>query len=473
MAGKGFDRFSVLSELRYKEDELRRGHGPAGGYAFDDWGRSVRDQMSSAARFMEGQMSRVERVTDALYRSGEETRRIIVHRLAGLEVSVILDILIESCKDVALYYGGSVVVGGVAGGVAGFFAGGVGAVPGAGIGAGLGAKAGVWILGLLGLASLVEYLGESLPDAFRCYEDGFRACWGPPPGSGMRSRDHAFVGEDNAVSFAAGQFAQGHVILVMAVLMALSEYLTRGRGDKARLLQEVRESPRLGPKVADWLAANEKQLAGHPGLHLRHRAGGAGDGGAGGASPPPPPPPGRKGGREEPSGPRPMKRVDVPCFKANRLSETGIAEFDRQLAGQQAGLNDLTVKEFLEARKAFQDGLTKRDAAAAQRVRDAYEQDLIQKLGQQYRREGASPAAAEKQAIAAATEKLKTMAALHNPDFSGGGSDPPTDMGDSRINSKIGPQWRSRVGTLDQAAHAVPEADRGSVKMNAKLQRCP
>jgi hypothetical protein len=50
---------------------------------------------------------------------------------------------------------------------------------------------------------------------------------------------------------------------------ALLAYLSRGKGDpaaKAGLLQEIRESKRRGPKVADWVAANEEALARHPGL---------------------------------------------------------------------------------------------------------------------------------------------------------------------------------------------------------------
>ncbi|WKB52328.1 DUF6861 domain-containing protein [Eleftheria terrae] len=419
-------------------------------------------------------MSRVDRVTEALYRSGEETRRIVVNRLAGLEVSMILDILIEACKDIALYYGGSVVVGGVAGGVAGFFAGGVGAVPGAGIGAGLGAKAGVWILGLLGLASLVEYLADSLPDAFRCYEDGFRACWGPPPGTGMRSRDYAFVGEDNAVSFAAGQFAQGHVILVMAVLMALSEYLTRGRGDKAQLLREIRESPRLGPRVADWLVANEKQLAGHPGLNYRSANGSAAGGGGKGAIPPPPPPPPR-GPKEPdgtPSGPRRMPEKKVPCFESNDLPESMIPEFDRQLGGQERGLNDMTVAEYLEGRRAFEEGESVRDPQIARSARNAYRRALQDDLTDKFRAEGMSPKAAKAKAIEVAKEQMSTLAALHNPDMKAGGRDWITDMGDSDVNSRIGAQWASRIEDLDRAAENVPKGDRAKTLMHAKLHRC-
>jgi hypothetical protein len=42
--------------------------------------------------------------------------------------------------------------------------------------------------------------------------------------------------------------------------MAIMAYVTKGKGDKAALLTEMRNSPRLGPKMADWVQANEAQF---------------------------------------------------------------------------------------------------------------------------------------------------------------------------------------------------------------------
>lgn len=80
--------------------------------------------------------------------------------------------------------------------------------------------------------------------------------------------------------------------------------------------------------------------------------------------------------------------------------------------------------------------------------------------------------AAQQQAAAMAAEVMSTLAALHNPDLYAGGKDVVTEMGDKRVNSSIGSQWRSRVGVLDEAANSIPEAERGVTKMNAKLKRC-
>ena len=48
-----------------------------------------------------------------------------------------------------------------------------------------------------------------------------------------------------------------------------------------------------------------------------------------------------------------MKEKKVPCFKADNLPATKTPEFERQLAGQQAGLNEMTVQEYLDGRTAF------------------------------------------------------------------------------------------------------------------------
>jgi hypothetical protein len=198
--------------------------------------------------------------------SGVEAGDMLVARLSGLDLHTVVRILLDACKDVAVCWGGSVLVGGTLGGAFGAFAVGVGAIPGAALGAGLGAQIGAWVLGMLGLKALIEDLGTAVPDALRHYEAGLRMAWGP-----VR---HWECAESLHMDRASHELAQGHVLLMMAMLSALAAYLTRGRGDpaaRARILQEIRESRRLGPKVADWVAANEKALARHPGLKPKER----------------------------------------------------------------------------------------------------------------------------------------------------------------------------------------------------------
>ena len=182
-----------------------------------------------------------------------------------VDLSAVWDILISLCKDIALYYGGSVLTGAAIGGAIGAFAGGVGAAPGAAIGAGAGAKAGLWVLALLGLKSLAGDLLDKIPKMLRHYEQGIETAWGAGTGAGT-PRWHErgqCVADDrsNGCFFAASELAQGHVILIAGLIMGLTAYLARGRGERSALLKEVAESPRLGPRVATWLEQNAEKLA--------------------------------------------------------------------------------------------------------------------------------------------------------------------------------------------------------------------
>jgi hypothetical protein len=170
----------------------------------------------------EARTGRVQRVRGALFFSGVEAGSILAERLAGINLSAVLRILLDACKDVAVYWGGSVLAGGALGGAIGAFGGGVGALPGAAIGAGLGSQVGAWVLGILGLKALLEDLGTALPEALRHYERGIRLAWGPV--RHWESADSVFMDQDQA----SREIARGHVVLMMAVLSALSAYLTRG-----------------------------------------------------------------------------------------------------------------------------------------------------------------------------------------------------------------------------------------------------
>ncbi|WP_417894572.1 polymorphic toxin type 15 domain-containing protein [Bacillus safensis] len=62
-------------------------------------------------------------------------------------------------------------------------------------------------------------------------------------------------------------------------------------------------------------------------------------------------------------------------------------------------------------------------------------------------REGLTLSKAKKQA----KEWLDTQAALHNPDqIAGGNAEGIVGLGDKRINSSIGSQWRYRIDIVDE-----------------------
>ena len=172
-----------------------------------------------------------------------------------------------------------------------------------------------------------------------------------------------------------------------------------------------------------------------------------------------------------------MKEEKVPCFKSEGLPAAKAAEMERQLAGQQAGLNDMTVQDYLDGRKAFADrklatGSGRGSGKPAADARVEYEADLTRSLEKQYVMAGKSQAEAERLAAAQASSTMDTLAALHAPDMIAGGANRIADMGDRGVNSSIGSQWKGRVTELDKAASAVPAGERASTKMSVKLERC-
>jgi hypothetical protein len=266
---------------------LDRDVGTDKGWYGGRWAHDSHGRQADASRPWDlyDAMSRVQRVQEALRRSVGSAQALIRYRLSGLDLSSIWHILISACQDVAVYYGGSVIGGAVVGGVGGALFGGVGALPGAAAGAAVGSQVGLWVLALLGLKSLVEGLTDAMSQALHHYARGFREAWGPLPREERRNAlGIGLSGGD--VRRAADDMANGHVLMIIAILSALTAYLTRGRSDKALMLQEIRDSKRLGPKVAQWIEQNEDKLLSHPALQSRRHGTAAGGEGS---------PPARKG----------------------------------------------------------------------------------------------------------------------------------------------------------------------------------
>jgi hypothetical protein len=165
-----------------------------------------------------------------------------------------------------------------------------------------------------------------------------------------------------------------------------------------------------------------------------------------------------------------MKEKEVKCFKKNDKGDP--KEYDRQLSDQERGLNDMSVKEYLEGRARYQEIGRQGTGAAQQKARDKYSAELVDKFVETLRENGVRGAAAQQQAAAMAADRMKSLSALHNPDLIAGGKDAVTSMGDKGVNSSIGSQWKDRVAELDEAAKEIPEHERGDTKMNAKLKRC-
>lgn len=148
-------------------------------------------------------------------------------------------------------------------------------------------------------------------------------------------------------------------------------------------------------------------------------------------------------------------------------------EFDRQIVGQESGLNSMSVADFLKNRDAVLERLAAgrpiRPSEAGAAQQDARNLALSEKI-KDLRNQGISGDEAEVQALA----WMNSQAALHNPDIISGGF--PTilsGVGDSRINSSIGSQWRTRINAFDaQVRHVaanLSQAERENTLIHVKL----
>jgi hypothetical protein len=151
----------------------------------------------------------------------------------------------------------------------------------------------------------------------------------------------------------------------------------------------------------------------------------------------------------------------------NRNVKHDSEEFARQLKDQEKGMNELTVDEYLKNRERYIAQGRAIEGNAAQQA--AREEAYVQKVNE-LQREGLTLSNAKKKA----KEWLDTQAALHNPDqIAGGKAEIIGGMGDKRINSSIGSQWRYRIDIVDEqikelAKNMTPEQLK-STYLNVKL----
>ncbi|WP_308012630.1 MULTISPECIES: polymorphic toxin type 15 domain-containing protein [Metabacillus] len=142
-------------------------------------------------------------------------------------------------------------------------------------------------------------------------------------------------------------------------------------------------------------------------------------------------------------------------------------EFAKQLRDQEKGMNELTVDEYLKNRQRYIDEGRAIEGNAAQQA--AREKALNKKIEELFE-SGMSWGEAEEKA----NSWLKTQAALHNPDQIAGGNPLHIGgMGDKRINSSIGAQWKYRIDIVDEqigelAKKMTPE-QRKNTYLNVKL----
>jgi Novel toxin 15 len=148
--------------------------------------------------------------------------------------------------------------------------------------------------------------------------------------------------------------------------------------------------------------------------------------------------------------PMPQKAIEFTCNTA-KYNKT---EYQGQLDGQAAGLNQIPLDKWTQRRQDYRDKGRPSEAAAAQEAARQLKRDELAKT--------MTPAQVEKE--------MAKLAALHEPDLVAGGHYTIAKLGNRFINSSIGSQWRTRVKDLDDAVAAVAVADHARTQMNAKLK---
>ncbi|WP_259592053.1 polymorphic toxin type 15 domain-containing protein [Shewanella baltica] len=174
----------------------------------------------------------------------------------------------------------------------------------------------------------------------------------------------------------------------------------------------------------------------------------------------------------------------VACFKKN--SKGSDIEYDRQLQGQQDGINKMSVKEYLDNRESYNAIGRKGTGAAQDKARKDFKEKLIKEYTEKLVNEGEylGEEALEK-AKELALSDMKTLNALHNPDMIAGGKDIVFDLGDASVNQSIGSQWKNkgvnelgekmpltRVELMDIEAQKALDEFGPDTLMDVDLHRC-
>ena len=392
---------------------------------------------------------------------GELRAGAAILRETGHAIEELIKGLIPGLLMMLVVLVATTVIGGVIGAVIGFFFGGVGAVPGAAIGAELGVSAGTAILGWLGLAFLAVGIAEGFGELVGAVAHATTRAWDAP--------DHA---RPQAEIHAAGEeYANAIALLFKIILMAIVArlMLRQTRASSKDLLDDLAKS-KLGKGFAAWVAKNEESLLSNPRLRPKPKAKQSEAPVEKAQTPSQAKKQAQKAEAAEEAAKPTMKQKKVKCFKKNKKGDS--AEYDRQLADQQKGLNDLSVKEYLDGRQRYSEIGRKGTGKAQSAAREKYAAELQEQFEKQLAKKGVLGDDAMQQAASMTAERMETLAALHNPDMIAGGKDVVTALGDKGVNSSIGSQWKTRVADLDNAAREVPESARSSTKMNSALSRC-
>jgi hypothetical protein len=156
-------------------------------------------------------------------------------------------------------------------------------------------------------------------------------------------------------------------------------------------------------------------------------------------------------------------------------------EFERQLKGQQKGLNELSVADFIANRDQYV-ALSIKNKSLNKKGGGRAPQGSVAQLRERKKALKAkvddlrlqTPPLTKDQAEIEATKWLKTQTALHDPDqIAGGHAAHITRMGDKRVNSAIGGAWPSHIEGIDKQirdyAKTMTPAEQATTYLNVIL----
>ena len=109
------------------------------------------------------------------------------------------------------------------------------------------------------------------------------------------------------------------------------------------------------------------------------------------------------------------------------------------------------------------------DAADRRLARESYRRERYEELRDEYQSQNVENF--EDMAAQQVAKEMSKLAATHALDLVAGGDGSISGLGDKRINSSLGAQWKGRRAA-QLKAHAQKAKEQGK-KMNAKLEECP
>ncbi|NQD38305.1 DUF4157 domain-containing protein [Permianibacter sp. IMCC34836] len=181
----------------------------------------------------------------------------------------------------------------------------------------------------------------------------------------------------------------------------------------------------------------------------------------------------------------PAAEVDFTC-SPDHVKDGLKAEFDTQVKDQESGLNRLRLEDWetnvqnYANRKAASatatDSGSGRDPKGTEAQKEFRDKERVKRIAKEIANDKSNRSAAQKQAAAEkkVDAEMATLAALHDPDQIAGG-DPTklTRLGNKRVNSSIGSQWRIKapafIATVRDRVKGIAKALMAKLHMNAKL----